>query len=834
MSSLSVLRARRNRRLERQRASRGRRFTLLLSAGAFFSLLLVLAILSLAWAYTDLTADLPSLESLPRLLNPPNGLLLQPTRIYDRSGQHLLLAFAPDDAPRRYLPLAEQNPQHLPKYLADAILALNDPTFWSHDGYLFSGWQEANFHPTLAQRLVSDLLLYDEPPSLRRALRERLLAAQVTAHFGRSQVLEWYLNSADFGHNAFGAEAAAQLYFGKSASQLSLAEAAILAATNQMPALNPFDAAQQARQRGREVIYILQSLGWVDAGEAQRALSETPTFQAAPPTDRARAPAFLNLVLAQLESRFPRARLERGGLTVLTTLDFDLQMQAACLTAVYQARLSNIPEPACQAARFLPSLPPGALLDDAVASALILDPNTGQILAAVGETRQGQETPLLAAHRPGSLSAPFVYLTGFTRGLGPASLVWDVPGQVNVQNFDGRFHGPLRLRLALANDYRLPAEVVLQQMGVENVERVAASFGMTLDAPVTLTEVAGAFGAFATQGVYFGQPVGDAFGPIAVLRVETTDHTLWLDWSTPQARSLVSPALAYLINHVLSDEPARWPTWGHPNVLEIGRPAAVKAGQNEDGQDAWLVGYTPQRVVVAWTGRRGEGGAVTPRLPAVLWSGLMQLASEELPVDGWAPPAEISVVNVCDPSGLLPTVDCPNVVSEVFLNGNEPTTGDTLYRAYWVNRETGLLATVFTPPHLVEKRVYLMIPAEERAWAELMALPAPPQNYDAIELPPSDPEVHLSAPAMFAEVSGVVNIIGTAAGDGFRSYRLQVGKGLYPQRWVQVGEEETQPVTEGLLGKWDTRGLSGVYVVQLVVVREDERLETASIVVTVK
>lgn len=834
MSSLLILRARRERRLARQHSSQGRRFTLLLSAGAFFSLLLVGAILGLAWAYTVLTRDLPSLESLPHLLNPPNGLLLQPTRLYDRSGQHLLLTFAPNDAPRRYLPLGEQNPQHLPKSLADAVLALNDPTFWSHDGFLLTGWQDPNVHPTLAQRLVADLLLYAEPPSLWRALRERLLAAQITAHFGRTQVLEWYLNSADFGHNAFGAEAAAQLYFGKSASQLSLAEAAILAATNQIPALNPLDAPEQARQRGREVIYILQSLGWLDAEEAQRALSETPTFQAAPPTAPAPAPAFVNLVLAQLESRFPRARLERGGLTVLTTLDFDLQRQAACLTAVYQARLSNLPEPACEAARFLPSLPPGVTLGEAAASALILDPKTGQILAAVGETRGGQETPLLAAHRPGSLSAPFVYLTGFTRGLGPASLVWDVPGQVNVQNFDGKFHGPLRLRLALANDYRVPAEVVLQQMGAENVSRVAASFGMTLDSPVTLAEVAGAFGAFATQGVYFGQPLGDAFGPVTVLRVETTDHALWLDWSTPQAKSLVSPGLAYLVNHVLSDESARWPSWGHPNVLEIGRPVAVKPGQSEDGQDAWLVGYTPQRVVVAWTGGHGAGETVTPRLPAVLWSGLMHLASQALPLDGWAPPAEVSVVNVCDPSGLLPTADCPNVVSEVFLNGNEPTSADTLYRGYWVNRETGLLATVFTPPQLVERRVYLMIPPEGRSWAELMSLPVPPQNYDAIELPPPNPDIHLSAPAMFAEVSGVVKIMGTAAGDGFREYRLQVGKGLNPQMWVQVGGEGTQPVTEGLLGEWDSRGLEGVYVVQLLVFRNDDRLETASIVVTVK
>src|SRR5262249_49844320 len=153
------------------------------------------------------------------------------TRVYDRTGQHLLTVFGSSDSPRHYLPLSAQNPQHLPGFLAQATVAVAQPDFWTSPGYTISGWQDADLHPTIAQKLVSDLLLYDEPPSLRRALRERILAAQITSRYGRSQILEWYLNDLDYGHLAFGADAAAQLYFGKSVTELSPSESAMLAAT---------------------------------------------------------------------------------------------------------------------------------------------------------------------------------------------------------------------------------------------------------------------------------------------------------------------------------------------------------------------------------------------------------------------------------------------------------------------------------------------------------------------------------------------------------------------------------------------------------------------------
>jgi membrane carboxypeptidase/penicillin-binding protein PbpC len=278
-------------------------------------------------------------------------------------------------------------------------------------------------------------------------------------------------------------------------------------------------------------------------------------------------------------------------------------------------------------------------------------------------------------------------------------------------------------------------------------------------------------------------------------------------------------------------------------VLEIGWPTAVKPGWT-GGPEAWMVGYSPARVVAVWTGSLGdeplllsppqEERVLSPRLPAALWSALMQTASASLPPDGWTPPAGVTEMDVCDPSGYLPTTDCPDIVREVFLSGSEPTQSDNLFRTYPVNRETGLLATVFTPPDLVEERVFMVVPAEARVWAAAAGIPVPPEAYDAIQLGAPNPNVNITAPSLFAEISGRVEITGTAAGEGFQYYRIQVGQGLNPRAWIQIGGDVTVPVTNGLLAEWDTTGLSGLYAVQLVVVYENQRVETAVVQVTVK
>ena len=846
-STLPILRARRKRRLAKQRASGSRKRSLFINAGMILSLTIAALIIATAFAYMNLTRDVPSAQNLPILLNPPNGLLLQPTKIYDRAREHVLFTFAPDDSPRRYIFLSDADSQRLPQSLADAIITTSDPNFWNHSGYSLNSITNYELHDTLAQKLVYDLLLFNEPPSLRRALRERILAAQITSQFGRAQILEWYLNSANFGRYAFGAESAAQLYFGKPAAQLSTAESAILAAVSDSPSLNPYDAPQIALERGRETIRKMSALGLLSDEATANALGESLLFQPPLPSDvqpfgsapGEPAAAFVNLLLTQLDSQFPRTRIERGGLTIISTLDFNVQKQSSCVTAFYATRLAGLPDPSiqCDALRFLSALPPSITLPDSSASAIVTDPQRGQVLAAVGETFGGRETPLIGAHKPGSALDALIYLTGFTRGLSPASLIWDIPGKTDVQNFDGAYHGPMRLRTALANDYPAPAAQVAAQMGAESIDNVMLSFGVTRGAELSLLDAASAYGVFAEQGALFGQDINGKIASTTILKVEGNDGGLWLDWTTPQAKPIVSPALAYLVNRSLSDLSARAE---RSSALNVGRPAAVKLGQTADALEAWTIGYSPLRVVAAWVGSRESSPLFQERsrngeahISVELWNALMQIASQNLPLEDWPLPAGVSAAAVCDPSGMLPTSDCPNVAQEVFLQGNEPVQADTMYRTYAINHETGLLATVFTLPQLIEERTYLVVPPEARAWAESAGVAIPPTAYDVIQLPPPNPDVNIAFPELFAEVGGMVQISGTAAGADFASYRVLVGRGLNPQEWVEVGGGD-MPVEDDLLAEWNTAGLSGLYAVQLQTVRTDQRVETAVIQVTIK
>jgi membrane peptidoglycan carboxypeptidase len=863
--------------------------------GALIGLGLVSLVLAAVLAYASLTRDLPSPAMLSALLDPPGGLLLQPTRIYDRSGQHLLLSLDSGlEGQRQVISLDPANPEHLPEELVTAIVATADPGFWNHPGFLWSDLMSSR-NATLAERLVSDLLLSNEPPSLARNLRVRILAAQVTAIYGREKVLEWYLNSANYGHLAFGAEAAARLYLGKPASQLNLAEAALLAAVAQAPALNPLDTPDAARANQRQAVASLLASGAITKQQADQALATPLVFQKPAANPSNPAVAFTNLVEDEVARLVGQARLERGGLEIRTTLDYDLQLQLTCTLRTQLLRIATSTSDAafpgdnsgsddCPAARLLPTISftgsavEPSFSDNLTASGVILDPQTGQVLAMVGDINsQGVESPVMSAHASGSLLTPFIYLAGFTRGMSPATLVWDIPSSLppalsDQANPDGKFHGPVRLRMALANDYLAPAAQLLAQIGPDVVWSSTAPFGLPSltgesvpfsGGSLSPLQAAQAFGVLANQGVMAGQAAvasGDSSSLqlSALLQVQDSASNSLLDWTEPAVRPIISAPLAYLVNQILSDEPARWPSLGSSNALAIGRQAAAKLGQTADGQDSWTVGYTPQRVSVVWLGmKQGLGSPVSsagggtnassqnanpsssqqrldPRWAAGAWHALMQYASRDLPVTGWTAPPGISTVNVCDPSGLLPTAACPSVVSEVFLTGNEPTTGDNLYQTFEINSETGRLATVFTPPSLVVEKTYLVTPPEARPWAEASGLPVPPEQYDDIQAPPILPDVHITLPGLFTVVRGAVKISGTAAGENFASYQVQVGHGLNPEEWIQVGDLSSQAVTEGTLATWDSTQVDdGLYAVRLVVVRQNQQVETAVIQVTV-
>jgi membrane peptidoglycan carboxypeptidase len=480
----------------------------------------------------------------------------------------------------------------------------------------------------------------------------------------------------------------------------------------------------------------------------------------------------------------------------------------------------------------------------------VTDPANGQILAVIGDVSDGQTGAYLQAHPAGTLLTPFIYLTGFTRGLSPASLGWDIPG--GITSFDGQYRGPVRLRTALVNDTLPPAANIVAQMGGESVGRVAAPFGLNLpsgtrllqdDLSLSPLDAAAAYGVFADRGTLAGQVLsGEALHPVAVLKVIGVNGAVWADWNTPAVQAVVSPQLAYLMNNVLSDDTARWPTLGQSNPLTIDRPAAAKASRAIDLSAAWIAGYTPQRVVVVWTGETEPASGTEPALSPVevpallaadLWHAIVKFSTRDLPAENWDVPSGVSIVSVCDPSGLLPTDACPNIVNEVFLSGNEPVQTDTLYQNFEIDRETGLLATVFTPPELVESHAYMVVPPEAQTWAETAGIPVPPTEYDAVRTPPFQPDAHITSPLLFAQASGMVEIRGTASGADFASYRLEFGQGLNPQAWTQIGDNSTLPVSEDVLGLWDTSGLSGLYALRLLVVRSDRRVEQAVVVVMV-
>jgi len=852
-----IIASRRRRRAQAQRSPIQQFSRFAIGLIAVLGLILAVGAIVGAIAYADLTQGLPSPDELAYLLEPPNGQLLQPTRLYDRSGEHLLLTLEnPHIAERRYLPLDETESAHLPTVLVEAVIASLDPDFWQHPGYSLDNLNASG--ATIAQKLVAELLLWGESPGLREGLRERLLAAQVTAKYGREQVLEWYLNAADFGHHAYGADAAARVYFDKPAEELTLSEAAMLAAILPAPAINPIDAPGLAAERQGEVLQAMLDAGAITGEQAQQANADPLSIVPPAPETSSAAPAFTDLMLEQLAEIIPIERLYRGGLRIYTTLDYDLQLQIACVTSYYLGRLSGGDAAedleACPALRLLPSQEaiPTSLIDEQLAAgALVLDPSNGQVLALVGDASE--------VHTAGSLLTPFAYLTAFTRGFSPASLVWDIPSSLPASlteattNPDGVFHGPVRMRTALANDYLTPALQLIEQLGLANVRLTAEQMGLkdvqyaSGDNPlestqVSLLSISQAYATLANQGALSGQATeqaenDDAQPPLEAATVlEVCDYMgqSWLDWREPQQRPVISAQLAYLVNDVLSDEISRQDSLGHPNLLEIGRPAAAKLGWSPSSADAWTLGYTPQRLVSVWVGTPVETPAgISPLIPAQLWNGLLKYALADLPSENWQTPLGISQIEVCEPSGLLPTDECPSVVSEVFIQGNEPTQGDTLYRSFLINSQTGRLATVFTPPELVEQRVYLVIPPEAETWASQAGLPLPPEDYDVIVNPTGSENAALTSPAMFAYISGRVNIMGSATGSQFSFYRLQVGEGLNPRQWLQIGSDSTTPVTDGLLGTWDTSGLNGLYALQLQVVGEDQTIETAIIQVTV-
>ena len=801
------------------------------------------------------------MATLPVFLDHEKGIFLQPTRFLDRSGTTTLFELDPLGETRTFLSVDPSQPDHFSPHLIQTVVTFKQEDFWASPGFSMERLTDPE-PATIAEALVCDLLLDREMDGMRKALRMRLLAGQLVAKFGRSQVLEWYLNSLNFGHGAYGAQSASQLYFGKSAADLDLLEAAFLVRVSETPVLNPLDAPGLTEELKQETLDRLLTQGIIGADQYVNYKNSQLVFRVIGDRKPQDLAAFIRLAEEQLGSRIGAEMLERGGLNVITSLDIDLQSGLACTMKVQMARLSGQAASAqqiasdCEASRLLPTIPTPipALPEMIQASAVITDPRSGEVLALLGESTFQQESALTRGHAPGSLLTPFVALAVFARGYSPASLVWDIPsvlpaGLEDARNPDGSFHGPVRLRIALANDYLAPIAQLLDQinasnlwrilepLGVAGVDRGDAGASVLFDGGLlTPLQAAQAYGVLATGGYSTGIPNSISNIPDLRFVLEVQDsmgNSIEFNGET-DSQAVISSQLAYLVNNVLSDETARWPSLGNPNALEIGRPAGGKIGQVSGKNEIWAVGYTPQRVVSIWMGLPdgSQGYQLESRMPAGISHALLQYASQGQSIMTWDMPLGVNAVRVCDPSGLLPTRTCPEIVEEIFLTGSEPVQTDNLYQEITINRETGRMATVFTPPELLREETFMVVPEAVRPWAEAAGLNIPPAEYDIIQQPLPIAGASIISPEMFSYVRGKVAIRGSAGGEDFSGYRVEVGAGLNPQNWLQVGSGD-ESIQDNLLAEWDSTGKDGLYAIRLLVLRSEQRFDTATIQVAV-
>jgi membrane peptidoglycan carboxypeptidase len=604
------------------------------------------------------------------------------------------------------------------------------------------------------------------------------------------------------------------------------------------------------------------------------------------------APHFSVYVRNQLDEMFGAEVVRRGGLRVYTTLDYDLQLQAECAARTHVRRLSGEDEQTvidqalasgCEAAQYLPALRSTDVgVDHEVTNASVVSirPGTGEIMAMVGsldywdESIDGHFNVALGQRQPGSSFKPFTYVTLLSQGYSAAHLFWDVrtafeqPGfpPYVPENYDRKYHGPERLRLVLARSRNIPAVSALQIAGVDNVIRTAHRMGITgLDrglefyglsltlggGEVELLDIVYAYSVFANYGVMIGQSVPTEqitpgfreLDPVAILRVEDRDGNIIYQYDEPQRREILDRQLAYMITSILSDRRARMAAFGTPNALELAddRPAAAKTGSTNDWRDAWTIGFTPQLVTGVWVGN--SDNSAMDNVPgskgaAPIWHAVMEYALQDEEILPFDRPEGLVERAVCAVSGHLPTEHCPTT-SEIFIPGTEPTQYCPIHQAFLVNRETGRLCTVFSPPELCEERVYDVYPPEAADWLASLEedeRPAtPPTEYDTAYGPtPTDAEVSITHPTPYAYVAGgVITVTGNARGGDFNIYRLAFGEGLNPAQWVQIGPDHGNQVGNGLLEFWDVTGLDGLYSLQLTVVDHSQAVRQSTIQVTV-
>ncbi|MBN1994543.1 MAG: transglycosylase domain-containing protein [Anaerolineae bacterium] len=798
------------------------------------------------------------------------------TKIYDRTGQVLLYEiFDPLWGDRNYVELSE-----IPEFCRDATIILEDKTFYENPGFDPEGigrafvqnlqGEQVQGGSSITQQLIKNILIDKEERtqlSYTRKLKEVLLAVEITRRFDKDQILEWYFNTNSYFNLAYGIDAAARVYFDKPASALTKAECAMLAPIPQYPYLNPIDNAEKAKYRQLITLNRMVEEGALTRAEADEIYKEEMQVKKIQERFNIVAPHFAVHVRKELERTPGKYNINdlgliyRGGLKVYTSLDLDLNKKAQEIAANHIQELKDNNHNANNAC------------------VVSIRPKTGEILALVGsvdywdEQNDGNVNVCTAdpGRQPGSSFKPFNYTTLFSQGVyNAATMVMDVrqsfPDDPNPpyvpENYDREYHGPVRLRNALANSYNIPAVWVLHKAGIKNVIATAHRMGLTtLNADyygLALTlgggevkpiDMAYAFSVMSNLGIMAGQPVPEVdrrpghrtLDPVAILRIEDKEGHIIYEYKEPTTEQILDPALAYLMVDILSDNTARTPAFGANSVLKRDfedRPIAAKTGTTNNFRDNWTVGFTPQLATAVWVGNNNneEMKDVTGLSGAApIWHDVMLYYHQDKPIEYWQRPRGLVDVQVDAVSGLLPGDHTERTVTEIFLEGTEPKQKDNVHQVFRVNRENGKLATVYTPPELVEERVYEIYPPVANDWVRENDIPQPPTEYDdstgpAINLGP----VAVINPRPYEYVKGGVVITGNAQLDGFQLYRLEYGQGLNPAEWRQLGGDHGSPVEGGPLEFWDTTvEEEGLYTLQLTVVRGDQSVERKAVQVTV-
>jgi 1A family penicillin-binding protein len=623
------------------------------------------------------------------------------TKIYDRTGQTVLYDLN-TDIKRDNISLASTSPN-----IQHATVAIEDSNFYHHGAVSFTAIVRSLIADilhgsfveggsTLTQQVVKNSLL-TQKKSIIRKVHEWILAWKLEQHYTKDQVLELYLNSAPYGGNLYGVEAASRSYFGADASNLDLAQSAYLAALPQSPTYySPFGNNRAALDTRKNVVLArMMQLGYITQQQYTAAKNEVVIFN---PQQNSSiiAPHFDFYIRQYLENKYGPDVINQG-LTVISTLDTDLQHSAEAIVSQYA--LANVKK-----------------FNASNAALVAIDPKTGQILAMVGSRNyfdkqiDGNFNATLALRQPGSSFKPFVYATALTEGYTPQTAIFDLPTQFSTacaptdnhndtppcyapSNFDNKFRGPMTFTTAIAQSINVPAVKVLYLAGIQNVINLAKAAGITSlgsanqyglslalgAAEVRLLDLTDGYATFANNGTY--NP------PTGILKITDANGTV-LEEYTPKPQPAVDPGVAHDISSMLSNNDARQPEYPPVNPFYFpGYDVAAKTGTTNDSRDAWTVGYTPSIAVGTWAGNNNNTPMVKEiagYIVAPMWNAFMKVAIAKYPVEYFGEPRAIPD-------------NAPSVLRGSYQNAASDGSVAVHELLYWVQRNNPLAGAPSSP-----------------------------------------------------------------------------------------------------------------------------------------